>query len=227
MEIPNHIAIILDGNGRWAKKQNKARTYGHKIGMQNIDEIAKEASNQGIKYLSVFTFSTENWNRSSDEINFLMTMPEIMFNENRIEFYKRNNIKIIWIGRKNIMPRETISFLEKAMFETKNCDGMILTILMDYGSQWEIDTALKVNSIKSYEELRAKMSTNFLPNVDLLIRTGQEKRLSNFLLLQSSYAELLFLDVFWPEFTNQNLIDSIEDYSKRNRRFGGVINEKN
>ena len=222
---PKHIAIILDGNGRWAKEKGKPRTYGHKVGFDNIKKIALHASSLNIKALSLYCFSTENWSRPHDEVEFLMNIP-LSF-EKEIEFYKTNNIKVIVSGRKDRVPNATLKALNHLVEDTKDNTGLILNICFDYGALNDIKTAITeiINSgVKDIDEdtIYHYLSTKDLPKVDILIRTGKEKRLSNYLLLESSYAELFFIDTYWPDFKEEDLDNIINDYYKRERRYGGL-----
>jgi len=224
-KIIEHIAIILDGNGRWAKEKGKNRTYGHKVGFKHIKPIAFHASSLGIKALSLYCFSTENWNRPKEEVDYLMSIPKTFVND--IDNYKEKNIKVIVSGRKDRIPKDTLDSINKLINETKDMTGMVLNICFDYGALWDIQNAIN-NMIKSgkdnFEEtaIYGYLTTASLPKVDLLIRTGGEKRLSNYLLLEASYAELYFTDIYWPAFTVSDLDKAILDYNKRDRRFGGI-----
>lgn len=225
IKTPDHIAIILDGNGRWAKERGKTRSYGHEVGFNNVKSIAFYASDLGVKALSLYCFSTENWNRPSDEVRFLMSIPSKFYNDGKA--YKDKNIKVIVSGRKDRIPDSTLKALSDLMNDTKDSSGMILNICFDYGALNDIYSAvntlvLKGESLKDEKDIYNHLSTNGLPLIDLLIRTGGEKRLSNFLLLEASYAELYFTDIYWPDFKEEDLMNAIKDYSNRNRRFGGI-----
>ena len=228
LNIPNHIAIILDGNGRWAKMKGKPRTYGHKVGFDLIEPISIYAKSLGVKALSLYCFSTENWNRPEGEVNYLMSVPSKF--ENKISKYKENNIKVIVSGRKTKVPEATLKSLNKLEEETKDSTGLILNICFDYGALYDIKCAINdiINSgIKEVNDntIYDYLSTKDLPKVDLMIRTGGELRLSNFLLLECAYAEFYFTNKYWPEFKESDLLEAIKDYSSRNRRFGGIKNE--
>ena len=225
VNIPSHIAIILDGNGRWAKERGKTRSYGHEVGFNNVKSIAFYASDLGVKALSLYCFSTENWNRPSDEVNFLMSIPSKFYNDGKA--YKDKNIKVIVSGRKDRVPKNTLKTLNDLMNDTKDSTGMVLNICFDYGALNDIYSAfnnllLNNEQLKDEKDIYNYLSTKGLPLIDLLIRTGGEKRLSNFLLLEASYAELYFTDMYWPDFKEKDLMDAIKDYSSRNRRFGGI-----
>ena len=225
VNIPSHIAIILDGNGRWAKERGKTRSYGHEVGFNNVKSIAFYASDLGVKALSLYCFSTENWNRPTDEVNFLMSIPSKFYNDGKA--YKDKNIKVIVSGRKDRVPKNTLKALNNLMDDTKDSTGMVLNICFDYGALNDIYNAfnnllLNNEQLKDEKDIYNYLSTKGLPLIDLLIRTGGEKRLSNFLLLEASYAELYFTDMYWPDFKEKDLMDAIKDYSSRNRRFGGI-----
>lgn len=220
MKPLKHLAIILDGNGRWAKSRNMSRSLGHYYGGRNIFTIAKAASQMQIAELSFYTFSTENWNRPEEEVNYLMTKPIEMFEK---EASKLNNInyKILFKGRKDRISKELLSIMNKIEELTKENDKMILNICFDYGSYDEIVFAAnQIHGKITIEELQKHL---YIQNpVDLLIRTSGEQRLSNFLLWQASYAELYFTKVHWPAFTKKHLEKAIKAYNKRNRRFGKI-----
>ena len=234
--IPKHVAIILDGNGRWAKKRLLPRIMGHKEGAKNIATIAKHANKLGITHLTVFCFSTENWNRPADEVKFLMNLP--------IEAYKRykdkiisSNYKIKVIGRRDRLSSELVNIIEELENETCNNTELTLNICLDYGSYDEITTAVKKvaeavkNNDLNVDDITPELIENNLftkdyPKLDLLIRTSGEIRISNFLLWQLGYAELYFTDVFWPDFNEKELEKAIFNYQSRNRRFGGLNDNK-
>ncbi|AHI53984.1 undecaprenyl pyrophosphate synthase [Spiroplasma sabaudiense Ar-1343] len=232
-----HLAIILDGNGRWAKQLGKNRSFGHQKGMEKIEDIALGASQLGIKYLTVFAFSTENWNRPEEEVDFLMQVPDKIFSQNRLDFFQENNIKINWIGRKAKVPTQTKEALDQAISKTANNTGLVLSIAFDYGAWEEITNAVKkitnyikinkVTNLDVTEELiRENLYTHNLPDVDLLIRTGGQTRISNFLLLQCCYAEIYFSKKMWPDFSQKDLKTAITYYNSVNRRFGGISNDQ-
>ena len=228
--IPNHIAIILDGNGRWAKKRGMPRTYGHQNGIKNLITIARYVDKIGVKILTVFAFSTENWNRPSDEIEYLMSAPLEYINEN-LEKLKNSNIKIKFTGRKDRLPVPTLDSVNKIMFETENNTGLTLNVAFDYGGRYDILEASKiiagriVNKDLSVNEITEENFKNELMidcDVDLLIRTSGELRISNFLLWQAAYAEFYFTDCLWPDFKEKELFKAIKSFQKRNRRFGAI-----
>lgn len=217
--LPNHIAIILDGNGRWAKRRGFPRSMGHYYGAMNLVRIATYANKLGINMMSVYAFSTENWNRPKDEVDYLMTKPVELINEN-LQKIKDSNIKVLIKGRRDRISDEILKTIEKLEEATKDHDGLILNVCFDYGSFDEITHAAK--SAKDINETSIQNNLYITEPVDLLIRTGGELRLSNFLLWQSAYAELYFTKTFWPQFKERNLNKALKEFSKRDRRFGGI-----
>ncbi|MFV0479130.1 MAG: isoprenyl transferase [Anaerorhabdus sp.] len=231
MDKLKHIAIIMDGNGRWAKKQNKERTHGHFQGATTIRDIAIEANEMGIEVLTLFAFSTENWKRPLEEVEFLMKLPFHFFNKFLKELNEKN-IRIQMIGFEDKVPSETMKLFKEAIDKTKNNTGMTLCFAMNYGGRAEI-----VHSINQYandvasgkakpgiteEEFAKYLMTKEYSEVDCLIRTSGESRISNFLLWQIAYSELLFVEKAWPEFTPEDFKKCCEDFMMRNRRFGGI-----
>lgn len=234
--IPKHVAIILDGNGRWAKKRLLPRVMGHKEGAKNIARIANQANKIGISHLTVFCFSTENWNRPTEEVDFLMNLP--------VEYYSQFKNKIInskfkikVIGRRDRLRPDLVNIIEEVESLTSDNDGLVLTICLDYGSYDEITTAVKnvamlvKNNDLNIDEITPEIIENNLftkdyPKLDLLIRTSGEQRISNFLLWQLGYAEIYFTNTYWPDFNESELDKAITDYQSRNRRFGGLDDNK-
>jgi undecaprenyl diphosphate synthase len=230
-----HIAIIMDGNGRWAKSKLKPRIFGHKAGMNKVKEITIHANKLGVKVLTLFAFSTENWNRPNEEVSFLMKLPIDFFSTFMPDLMK-NNIQVKVIGNIQQLPNDTINIIQKAINDTKNNSGLILNFAMNYGSQQEIIEATKKISLDvKNEQLNIEaidknifnkyLNTSFLGELsdpDLVIRTSGEYRLSNFMLFQIAYSELLFVDKNWPDFSTDDLENAIIDYKKRNRRFGKI-----
>ena len=232
IRIPEHIAIILDGNGRWAKKRGMPRTYGHQKGVENIKTIAIAASEMGIRALSVYAFSTENWSRPKSEVDFLMKLPGEFEKRFKDEF-KKHDIKVVFSGRKTHLSKENLEILERITSNTKDRQGLTLNICFDYGSRAEIIEAVKEIAkeiktdkigIEQIDEsvLESFLYTKNLPKLDLLIRPSGEIRLSNFLLWQAAYAELYFCKTYWPAFSKKDLEKAIIDFNKRDRRFGGL-----
>lgn len=232
LNIPKHIAIILDGNGRWAKKRAMPRTYGHQVGVENIKNVTLLASNLGVKALSVYAFSTENWRRPKEEVDFLMKLPA-EFEKKFKDDFKEFDVKVTFSGRKTHLSEENLEILERITKNTKDRKGIILNICFDYGSQTEITEAMQKigqdivdGKIKPKDiqpsDIEANLYTKDLPKLDLLIRPSGEVRLSNFLLWQAAYAELYFCKTYWPAFGKKDLQKAILDFNKRNRRFGGL-----
>ena len=237
MNVPQHVAIILDGNGRWAKAKGMPRNYGHAQGSKNVERICEEAWRMGIKYLTVYAFSTENWNRPKSEVDALMTLLR-NYMKTCLKTAKKNDMKIRVIG--DIEPldddiKKRILELEEA---SKDNGGLNFTIALNYGSRDEIVRAVrkvaqdcvdgKVNPKDIDEKLYSSyLDTRDIPDPDLLIRTSGEQRLSNYLLWQLAYSEFYFTDVPWPDFTKEELIRAIEQYNNRDRRFGGIKEDQN
>ena len=225
-----HVAIIMDGNGRWAKAKGYPRTQGHLIGTDNVRNIAIAANDEGIEVLTVYAFSTENWKRSKDEVEYLMKLPFLFFNKFIKELMEKN-IRIMMIGDMDEIPSDTGKVLQKAIDQTSKNTGMILNFSMNYGSRREIVKAAN-KFIEEYKNDQSLTLTeeNFqnylykpeLPDVDLMIRTSGEQRISNFLLWQMAYSELMFVEVAWPEFTPDIFRNCLLEYKNRDRRFGGA-----
>ncbi len=226
--IPKHIAIIMDGNGRWAQKRNLPRTAGHRAGMEALHRIVEAASDLGVKYLTVYAFSTENWKRSDKEVNFLMDLAvEYFFKE--LKELDEKNVKVQLIGKREYLPLKVqIAALEMEE-QTQDNTGLVLSVALNYGGRDEIVETLKeiLNDEVPYDQITEELISSYLytgdlPDPDLLIRTGGEKRLSNFLLWQLSYAEFIFIDTFWPDCDKDFLINMIKEYQNRNRRYGDI-----
>ncbi|PKK93973.1 MAG: di-trans,poly-cis-decaprenylcistransferase [Tenericutes bacterium HGW-Tenericutes-6] len=218
--IPKHVAIILDGNGRWAKKYGQPRSFGHYQGGRNLFKVAKIAQNLGIEKLSVYAFSTENWKRPKEEVDYLMSKPVELFHENKHRMHEIN-YKITFAGRRDRFSPELLDVINTIEKETKDFNGFELTLCVDYGSYDEIIRA--VNELEkpiTESDLVSKLMVK--EPVDLLIRTSGEMRLSNFLLWQVSYAEFYFTKVHWPAFNEKELKKAIKSYQQRHRRFGGL-----
>lgn len=228
-QVPNHIAIIMDGNGRWAKQQGKPRTYGHYIGTENVRNIAIKANQMGVKVLTLYAFSTENWKRPQEEVQYLMSLPAI-FIERFLGELMENHIKIDTIGNLDQLPTSTRDVLIKAKNKTQNNTAMTLVFAVNYGGRWDIVQAVNQiltenPTVKSIceEDISKHISTSSYPEVDFLIRTSLDYRLSNFLLWQLSYAEFYFTDIHWPDFTAEEFEKAVTSFTKRNRRFGGLV----
>ncbi|HWK23721.1 MAG TPA: isoprenyl transferase [Ureibacillus sp.] len=233
--LPYHIAIIMDGNGRWAKKRAMPRIAGHHEGMQTVRKITRIADDIGIKVLTLYAFSTENWKRPKTEVDYLMSLPQMFLNSFMPELMERN-IRVEMIGDKESLPSNTKVALNEAIEKTKNNTGLILNFAMNYGSRAEIVQAMKdimieVNkgslTLDSVDEktIDQYLFTSNLPEPDLLIRTSGEVRLSNFMLWQLAYTEFWFTDVLWPDFDKETFMEAIQAYQQRNRRFGGLKGE--
>ncbi len=231
-DLPKHVAIIMDGNGRWAKNRNLPRTRGHMEGVKRVEEIIDTASGLGIKVLTLFTFSTENWNRPKAEVAILMrTLSEVLMQ--KVNKLNQKNIRFELIGREIGIPKEVWRSIHSTMERTKSNTGMILNMAFNYGSRLEIIDAVK-KIVKAVQESKMKVDeidemaisqalyTRGLPDPDLLIRTSGEKRISNFLLWQCSYAEFYFTEKCWPEFDEQEFKKAIEDFQNRERRYGKI-----
>jgi undecaprenyl diphosphate synthase len=229
-KLPKHVAIIMDGNGRWAKKQGKKRISGHRQGAQSVREVIEEAARQHLEYLTLYAFSTDNWSRPKEEVNLLM---KLLVNSLKKEFRRLidNNIQLQSIGNTDDLPGPVKEELNYVIEKTKNNKGMVLTLALNYGGKEELTQAVKniaqkvKNSIISPENVDQStiiehLYTRNLPAVDLLIRTSGEERISNFLLWQIAYAELYFTKTLWPDFKKEDLQKALVDYAKRERRFG-------
>ena len=226
---PLHIGIIMDGNGRWAQKRGLARTAGHKEGLETAKKIVKACANAGIKYVTLYTFSTENWKRAQEEVGYLMGLIKGHL-RSEFEFYKANGIRIEHLGDLKGLPEDVQTEIINAKEETKNFTGLTVVLAINYGGRDEIIRSVKKiieKQIDSDSLTEKSISDNFdipeLPDVDFFIRTGGEKRLSNFLLWHSAYAELCFTDTLWPDYTEDELIENLNEFYKRTRRFGDVL----
>lgn len=230
--IPEHVAIILDGNGRWAKKRGMPRNYGHAQGAKNVEVICRAAYNMGIRYLTVYAFSTENWNRPREEVDALMKLLN-QYMKNCRKTAKKNNMKVRVIGDKSGLSEEIRKDIEALEEATKEYDGLNFTIALNYGGRDELTRAVKKiaasvqrGEIKpediSEETVGAALDTAELPDPDLLIRTSYELRISNYLLWQLAYSEFYFTEVPWPDFDEKELQKAVEAYQKRDRRFGKI-----
>ena len=228
--IPRHIAIIMDGNGRWAKKQGLARMFGHKQGVTTVHNITEAAAEIGIEYMTLYAFSTENWNRPKEEVDALMSLLVDTIAKETPTLMK-NNIRLLTIGDIDRLPEQTKQKFLGCIAETSQNTGLNLVLALSYSSRWEIIEAarriaaevkngtMEVTDINE-EAISRHLTTNGIPDPDLLIRTSGELRISNFLLWQIAYSELYFTDRLWPEFTPEDLYEAIVDYQHRERRFG-------
>jgi len=230
--LPFHVAITMDGNGRWAQKRNLPRTAGHNEGLTAAKNIVKAAADIGIKHLTLYVFSTENWKRTQEEVGFLMNLIHIYIN-NELEFYKKNQIRIKHIGDIQKLPEGIQKDIKKAIAQTDSYTGMTLHLAINYGGRDEIIRGIKkiIDDGIPSDKIDEKVVSDYLdmpesPDVDLLIRTGGEKRLSNYLLWHIPYAEQIYIDTLWPDYTKDEFYNNIEEYQKRNRRFGAEKAQK-
>jgi undecaprenyl diphosphate synthase len=231
MNIPNHVGIIMDGNGRWAKEHGHKRSYGHKMGAKTLEKIALHAKNKGIKILTVYAFSTDNFKRSEEEVNYLMDLLVYYFN-NKLKSLIKEGFKVTFSGRRDGLRKDVIDAMDSIKERTKDNNDCILNVCLNYGGQEEIvdatkkivkdviDNKLDINDLN--KDNYYKYLYNEFPPLDLLIRTGREKRLSNFMLYSSTYAELYFVDTYFPDFLEDEFDKALEYYSIRDRRYGGV-----
>lgn len=228
--VPKHIAIIMDGNGRWAKQQGQLRIYGHTSGVESVREALTAAGEVGVKYLTLYAFSTENWNRPEQEVNALM---DLLVNTiaNEVESLNENKVRLHAIGDLDNLPSNCQAELQKAMEDTAHNDDVNLILALSYSSKWEIKQAIKRIALETAEKkinpdeindelISSYLSTAAFPDPELLIRTSGERRISNFLLWQIAYAELHFTDILWPDFRKEDFFKAIVDYQNRERRFG-------
>lgn len=230
--IPEHVAVIMDGNGRWAKKRGLPRTAGHKEGLTSAKKIVKAAANLGIKYITLYTFSTENWKRAKEEVGFLMNLIKSHLRA-EFDFYKQNGIRVRQIGDLQGLPKDVQEEILNAEKDTEHFTGTTCILAINYGARNEIVRAVqkiidqnKKTAEITEETITSNLDTKDIPDVDLLIRTGGEQRLSNFLLWQNAYAEFVFTDKLWPDYDEEEFYKDIEEFQKRNRRFGGVIEQE-
>lgn len=232
--VPQHVAIVMDGNGRWANARGLTRVEGHRAGEAALMDVIEGAIQAGVKYLTVFAFSTENWKRSPDEVKFLMNYNREVLRRRRDEL-DGWNVRIKWAGRRPKLWPTVIDELLIAEKQTARNKGLTFTMCVNYGSRIEIVDAInqivedaqsgKLNGAMTEKKMQKYLLTKDLPDVDLFIRSSGETRISNFLLWQSAYAEFVFLDVLWPDFSRKDLWEAISQYSKRNRRFGGAVDK--
>lgn len=231
-KVPAHIAIIMDGNGRWAKSRFMPRTYGHKVGVETIRKVVKECSRLGVKYLTLYAFSTENWKRPKEEVSALMGLL-VKYLRNELEELHKNNVKILTIGDISKLPQVCIEELDLAKEKTKDNRGLVMSLALNYGgrndlvnavkniSQEVVDGKISVDDIGD-DLISSHLSTKESPDPDLVVRTSGEQRLSNFLLWELAYSEFYFADIHWPDFDEKELQKAIFAYQSRDRRFGGI-----
>ncbi|MCQ2586357.1 MAG: polyprenyl diphosphate synthase [Treponema sp.] len=225
-KIPVHVAVTMDGNGRWATKQNLPRTKGHQEGLKAAKRIVKAASDAGVKYLTLYTFSTENWKRAQEEVGFLMNLIHVHL-IGELQFYKDNGIRICHTGDISALPKNIQDDLNDAMEKTKDYTGLTLNLAINYGGRDEIVRGIRKIAEKGIKPeditedlVRQNLDMEGCPDVDLLIRTGGEFRLSNFLLWHVAYAEMVFTDTLWPDYTEEEFLSNLKSFGNRNRRFG-------
>lgn len=235
-EVPNHIAIIMDGNGRWAKNRSLPRVAGHHEGMKTVRKITKLANHLGVGVLTLYAFSTENWKRPKPEVDFLMRLPEEFLSTFLPELIEEN-VRVEMMGYHHNLPAHTLQAIRKAKEATKDNTGLVLNFALNYGSRAEIVDAVKSIAAQvsagtlalediGEDHISQGLMTCDLPEPDLLIRTSGEVRLSNFMLWQLAYTEFWFTEILWPDFEEDALLDAIENFQKRNRRFGGLKGEE-
>jgi undecaprenyl diphosphate synthase len=228
--VPKHIAIIMDGNGRWAKKQGKIRIFGHKHGVEAVREVSEGCAELGVKFLTLYAFSTENWNRPKLEVDALMTLL-VKTIKTETATLQKNNIKLAYIGDKSQLPNSCIRELEESIAATSQNDGMTLILALSYSSKWDIVQTVKTIAAKALnkevriEDIDEEMISRYLttsdfPHPELMIRTSGEQRISNFLLWELAYSEFYFTNTLWPDFRKNDLYLAIEEFQKRERRFG-------
>ena len=223
--IPRHIAIIMDGNGRWAAERGKPRSFGHQAGVDAVRRITAACTRLGVKFLTLYTFSTENWNRPADEVSALMGL---VLSSLEDEIFMKNNVRFQVIGDIKRLPVAVAEKLKETIEHTANNNAMTMVVALSYSARWELTEATKQEVQKGEQKvedideniINKHLCTNFMPDPDLLIRTGGEYRISNYLLWQLAYSELYFCDTYWPDFNEADLYTAIADYQKRQRRFG-------
>ncbi|MDC7241010.1 MAG: polyprenyl diphosphate synthase [Spirochaetales bacterium] len=224
-EMPAHIGVIMDGNGRWAKNRGQNRSAGHREGLNAAKAVVKAASDMGIKYLSLYVFSTENWKRTEDEVSFLMVLIK-SYLKKEYQFYKDNSIRVVHSGDLKKLPADIQKEISTVSEQTAAFGGLTVNLLINYGGQDEIVRAankcIEKGSPITAETLTASLDNPQIPPVDLMIRTGGEKRISNFLIWQTAYAELYFTEKLWPDWTGEDLQKAVDSFTNRERRFGGV-----
>ncbi|MBQ0114655.1 MAG: isoprenyl transferase [Bacteroidales bacterium] len=235
--LPEHVAIIMDGNGRWAKEKGHERTFGHQNGVTAVRNITETASNLGIKYLTLYTFSTENWNRPQAEVDMLMNLIVVSIEQQTPDLLK-HNIRLTTIGNMERLPQFARERLTKCMRDTEHCTGLVMCLAISYSARWEIVEACRKLAVKvqegalspddiNDESISASLTTSDMPDPDLLIRTGGDIRISNYLLWQIAYSELYFTDKYWPDFDAEEFYRAIVEYQNRERRYGKTSEQVN
>ncbi len=235
--IPRHVAIIMDGNGRWAKQHGQERSFGHENGVDTVRQATEIASEVGVKYLTLYTFSTENWNRPQDEVDALMNLIVVSIEKQTPDLIK-NNVRLTTIGDMERMPAFAANRLRKCMEDTGHCTGLVLCLALSYSSHWEIVEACRKLAREAASGaldpaaiddvmFSSRLATCDMPDPDLLIRTGGDLRVSNYLLWQIDYSELYFTSKYWPDFTKEDFVDAIADFQARERRYGKTSEQVN
>jgi undecaprenyl diphosphate synthase len=235
--IPRHVAIIMDGNGRWAKEHGQERSFGHESGVATVRQATEIASEVGVKYLTLYTFSTENWNRPQEEVDALMNLIVVSIEQQTPDLIK-NNVRLTTIGDMSRMPAFAANRLRKCMQDTSHCTGLVLCLALSYSSRWEIVEACRqlarqaaTGTLKAEDiddaMFSSRLSTSSMPDPDLLIRTGGDLRVSNYLLWQIAYSELYFTSKYWPDFTKEDFVEAIADFQGRERRYGKTSEQVN
>jgi undecaprenyl diphosphate synthase len=236
MAIPRHLAVIMDGNGRWAKERGLSRTQGHRQGVVAVREIVKNSAELGIEYLTLFSFSSENWSRPESEVRDLMGLLKL-FIRNDLAKLNKQNVKVIVIGCRESLTSDIADLLVEAEEKTKNNTGLHLVIAFNYGARQELTQAVKqlANRVAKGElsvddideaAVSSALYSNSIPDPDVILRTSGEQRLSNFLLWQAAYSEFVFVDCYWPDFDRSKLEEALMEYGGRDRRFGGIVSQK-
>ena len=235
--IPRHVAIIMDGNGRWAKQHGQERSFGHENGVSTVRQVTEIASEVGVKYLTLYTFSTENWDRPQDEVDALMNLIVVSIEQQTPDLIK-NNVRLTTIGDMSRMPEFASSRLRKCMQDTGHCTGLVLCLALSYSSRWEIVEACRKMAVEAVEgklnpadiddeAFAARLATWDMPDPDLLIRTGGDLRVSNYLLWQIAYSEIYFTSKYWPDFSKEDFVEAIADFQSRERRYGKTSEQVN
>ena len=229
MKVPRHIAIIMDGNGRWAKRQGMPRIMGHYRGAEVAEEITKACVDLGVEYLTLFAFSTENWNRPREEVSLLFELMRDYLLKKKKDLIELG-VRMRFIGRRDRLPKDLVALMKSMERDTERCDRITLFLAVDYGGRDDIVRAVNRIIKEGFKEVDEETLSSYLdlagvPDPDLLIRTAGEKRISNFLLWNLAYTELYFTDLCWPEFSKEELLKAIEDFSSRQRKFGRVLDE--
>lgn len=230
--MPKHVAIIMDGNGRWAKERGLPRVAGHHSGMKTVRRITMAANDLGISYLTLYAFSTENWKRPKPEVDFLMKLPQ-EFLAIELDDLIRNNVQVRMMGYREGLPEHTLAAVEEAISRTANNTGLVLNFALNYGSRKEMFDAVRSLAVDAAagridpetmtdEDFESRLLSHGMPDPDLLIRTSGELRISNFMMWQLAYSELWFTDVYWPEFTEEHFYAAVGEYQRRARRYGGL-----